>query len=62
LLNGDIGVVERASDQALKRADGVLEVGDLSTLGSLTEVTGARCEPNEGTKTKDSCQSFFIFR
>jgi hypothetical protein len=54
LLNGDIGVVERAADQALERADGVLQVRDLSTLGGLTEVTGARCEPNEGTKTKNA--------
>ena len=61
LLNGDIGVVERAADQALERADGILEVRDLSTLGSLAEVTGATCEPNEGTKTKNSSQPF-IFR
>jgi hypothetical protein len=50
LLNGDIGVVERAADQALERADGVLQVGDLTTLGGLSDVSAAGSEANEGAR------------
>lgn len=50
LLDGDIGVVERTADQALERADGVLQVRDLSTLGGLAEGAAARCESNDGAR------------
>jgi hypothetical protein len=54
LLNGDIGVVEGATDQALERADGVLQVRDLSTFGGFSDVSAAGSEANEGAKIKVS--------
>ena len=50
LLDGDIGIVERTADQALERADGVLQVRDFSTLSGLTEGAAARCESNDGAR------------
>lgn len=49
LLDLDIGVVERTADQALKGADGVLEVGSLLRLGGLTDGSAAGIESDQGT-------------
>jgi hypothetical protein len=60
LLNLDIGVVERAADQALQRTDGVLQIRGLSCLGSLTDLSAARGESNQGTMYRILSQSFQI--
>lgn len=49
LLELDIGVIEGAADQALQGADGVLQVGGLLCLSSLTDVSAAGAESNEGS-------------
>lgn len=52
LLNLDIGVVERAADQALERADGVLQVRCLSCLGGLADLSAAGAESDQGSMHK----------
>lgn len=47
LLDLDIGVSEFATEQALERANGVLEVGDLLCLGSFSEISGFGSESDE---------------
>jgi hypothetical protein len=49
LLNLNIGVVERTADQALERADGVLQVGSLLCLGGLADGSAAGIESDQGT-------------
>lgn len=49
LLDLDIGVVERTADQALERADGILEVGSLLCLGGLADGSAAGIESDQGT-------------
>jgi hypothetical protein len=52
LLNLHIGVVERAADQALERADGVLQVRGLSCLGGLADLSAAGAESDQGSMHK----------
>jgi hypothetical protein len=47
LLELNIGVVERAADQALEGTDSVLEVGSLLCLGGFTDVSAAGVESDE---------------
>lgn len=49
LLDLNIGVVGSTADQALKRADGVLQVGSLLCLGGLADGSAAGIESDQGT-------------
>ncbi len=55
LLDLNIGVAEGTTDQALERADGVLQVGSLLCLGGLTDGSAAGIESDQGTvKQRDN--------
>lgn len=49
LLDLNIGVAEGTADQALERADSVLQVGSLLCLGSLADGSAAGIESDQGT-------------
>jgi NAD-specific glutamate dehydrogenase len=52
LLDRDIGVVEGAADEALQRADGILQVRGLLCLGAFANVSAAGAESDQGPISK----------
>jgi len=62
LFNLDIGVIERAADEALERADSVLQVRGLSCLGGLANLSAAGAESDQRSIHKNFLVSTLIFR